>query len=255
MQINNQHLLSAYGDFKVRFQEVEAYVKFVQHLANLSEPTLIEKYPWELALQDVTSRLPPYPEAEYKIDRDLQKTLRASTYLLMYNLLESTMSEAINSVHETIKEEALDILDLSIEIHKIILTSFQKGLTEAKIGEYARQNKDIRDNLLDLGYDKKRLFSGNIDYEVIDKYCNRYGFKPHVYHQNNEPLKWDKSILEGIRKKRNSLAHGAESFAHCGQNMVVDTIDDNLKNVYAVLMGVFNGLNHFLDHKKYLRSP
>lgn len=242
MQINNQHLLFAYQNFTTRLDEVKEYIDHVLLIANMNTPSLID------------SHLPiPQPTV---ISRDLQKTLRASTYLLLYNLMESTMSEAINAIHETIKGEQLDILDLSEKLHRVILTSFQRGLTESKIGEYAKTNQDIRDNLLDLGYDKQRLFSGNIDCVIIDDYCKRYGFQTYVYKENGiTPLQWETDIIKNIKKKRNALAHGSLSFAQCGQNMVIDSINNNLENVYAVLMAVFNGLNHFLDNKRYLRNP
>lgn len=166
------------------------------------------------------------------------------------------MSEAINAIHETIKDEQRDILDLSEKLHRVILTSFQRGLTESKIGEYAKTNQDIRNNLLDLGYDKQRLFSGNIDCVIIDDYCKRYGFQAYIYREDGTtPLQWDPEIIKNIKKKRNELAHGSVSFAECGQNIVIDTIHNNLENVYAVLMAVFNGLNYFLETKRYLRTP
>lgn len=242
MQINNQHLLFSYQNFITRLDEVREYVNYVLLIANMSSP----------ALSDINSS----SLHQSTISRDLQKTLRASTYLLLYNLMESTMSEAINAIHKTIKDEQRDILDLSEKLHRVILTSFQRGLTESKIGEYAKTNQDIRNNLLDLGYDKQRLFSGNIDCVIIDDYCKRYGFQAYVYREDGTtPLQWDPEIIKNIKKKRNDLAHGSVSFAECGQNIVIDTIHNNLENVYAVLMAVFNGLNYFLETKRYLRTP
>lgn len=190
----------------------------------------------------------------HKIDRELQKTLRASTYLLLYNLMESTMSESINAIHETIRDENRNLLELSEKLHKVILQSFSKGLTNEKVSEFSRDNADIRDRIFDLGYDKKKLFSGNIDCGVIDEYCKKYDIRISPYKIDSQPLLWNPDKIEHIRKKRNSLAHGSESFAQCGQNMPIDSIDDNLQSVEAVLMGVFNGLNNFLTRQKYLRA-
>lgn len=242
MQIDNQHLLFAYQNFATRLEEVKEYIAHVQLIADMNIPILLDKH---------------LPNQQYiPISRDLQKTLRASTYLLLYNLMESTMSEAINAIHETIKDEQRDILELSEKLHRVILKSFQRGLTESKIGEYAKSNQDIRKNLLDLGYDKQRLFSGNIDCVIIDDYCKRYGFQTYPYKKDGTiALQWKADIIKNIKKKRNALAHGSLSFAECGKEMVVDTIPDDLDNVYAVLMAVFNGLNRFLNTQQYLRNP
>lgn len=206
-------------------------------------------------IQPQRNRIPTRSDfACYKIDRELQKTLRASTYLLLYNLMESTMSESINAIHETIKDENRSLLELSEKLHKVILQSFSKGLTNEKVSEFSRNNADIRDRIFDLGYDKQKLFSGNIDCGVIDQYCKKYDIRISPYKIDNQPLIWSPDKIEHIRLKRNSLAHGSESFAQCGQNMPIDSIDDNLQSVEAVLMGVFNGLNNFLTRQKYLRA-
>lgn len=262
MQIDNINLLFAYENFQERLQEVQKYVDFVKYLADISHPSVISEasISWGESLrgtphQNHSFEVDISPNSRYEINRDLQKTLRASTYLLLYNLMESTMSESINAIHETIKEEGHSILELSEKVHKVILNSFRKGLTESKVVEYSKDNRDIRESLLDLGYDKKRLFSGNIDYQVIKEYCEKYGIKLTPYKPDNEPLLWDSEIIRSIKQKRNALAHGSESFSYCGQNMPVDIMNSNLQSVEAVLMGVFNGLNNFLTCQKYLRTP
>lgn len=249
MQISNANLQFAYENFETRLQEVKNYVLFVKKLADITSPSVINEH--HINPNGYVDH-PTFPS--YPIDRELQKTLRASTYLLLYNLMESTMSESIDAIHETIKEEGHSLLDLSEKLHKVILQSFSKGLTEEKVSELSRDNGDIRERLLDLGYDKRKLFSGNIDCGVIEKYCKKYGINVLPYRHDDTPLLWDTEVIKAIKQKRNSLAHGSESFAQCGQNMPVDTIDDNLQSVEAVLMGVFNGLNDFLTRQKYLRA-
>lgn len=249
MQIANVNLQFAYENFQTRLLEVNNYVNFVKYLAEISSPSIINE-----SLINLNGNVDPSTFPSYSIDRDLQKTLRASTYLLLYNLMESTMSESIDAIHETIKEEEHGILDLSEKLHKVILQSFRKGLTEEKVVEYSKANRDVRDSLLDLGYDKRKLFSGNIDCTIIKKYCAKYGIQLLPYRCNDIALTWDSEVIKSIKQKRNALAHGSESFAQCGQNMPIDIMSDNLESVEAVLMGVFNGLNNFLTHQKYLRA-
>lgn len=190
-----------------------------------------------------------------KIDRDLLKTLRASSYLLLYNLLESTMSEAIDAIHQTIDNEGVEITQLSENVHQVILSSFQKGFTNEKVSHYSKENIDIRSDLMNLGYDKKRLFSGNIDGELIEKYCKRYGFKPFpIKDSSGKAYNYDKAILKEVKQKRNSLAHGSESFINCGQSIVIGSLTEKIQHTEAILLAVFNGLNSFLEKEKYLKN-
>lgn len=240
LAIQNQYLKLAYEEFQTRLSETESYILFVQKISLMSKPSLISEG--------------GSSEQHSEIDRELITTLRASSYLMLYNLLESTMSEAINAIHETIKSEKRDVMDLSEKLHKIILTNLQKGLSESAISELYKNNEDHREKLFELGYDKKKLFSGNIDCDIINKYCTRYGFTLSPVGSKDAKLIWDPKVIKEIRRKRNNLAHGSESFVACGQKMVVDKLYSNLENVKAVLLGVFNGLDRYINDKAYLKN-
>lgn len=241
LTIHNQYLKPAYDEFKTRLSETESYILFVQKISLMSKPHLISE-------ENSTS------EKFDEIDRELITTLRASSYLMLYNLLESTMSEAIDAIHATIKAENRDIMDLSENLHKIILTNLQKGLSESKISELSKNHEDHREDLFNIGYNKKKLFSGNIDCEIIDQYCRRYGFKLYPVGDNNDKLIWDPEVIREIKQKRNNLAHGSESFVTCGKKMVVDNLYSNLEHVKAVLLGVFYGIDKYLNEGAYLKK-
>ncbi|MCL7930977.1 MAE_28990/MAE_18760 family HEPN-like nuclease [Halomonas llamarensis] len=59
-----------------------------------------------------------------KINRDLEKTLRSSGLLLIYNLVEATMSNAIDAIHKVIKAEEVSYHDLSDKLKKNYCCSF-----------------------------------------------------------------------------------------------------------------------------------
>lgn len=289
MQINNPHLQIAYIEFLSRLTEVKNYISFVNNidqnyigdkliidkedllidLQSLSldikylESELLNKEGAELedrlgslnaSVEDINSKIED--DSLVEVNREIQKTLRASSYLLLYNILESTMSEAINAIHETISQERLDITDLSEKIHKVVLISFKKALSNEKVGDFSKRNADVRETVMSLGYDKKKIFSGNIDADIINQYCDKYGFQPFPYTtEENNKLTYNKAVIQEIKLKRNNLAHGNESFESCGQGIVVGSLEGKLNNVEAILLAVFNGLNNFLETRRYLRNP
>lgn len=273
MQINNENLKVAYIEFQERLTEVKRYIKFVNALETQyfdDELIVLEK---EDVMIDIESALLGLNLRDTKddirvlhhkindnhyayIDRELLQTLKASSYLLLYNLLESTMAEAINAIHETIKDEGHQITDLSSQIHKIILASFQKALSADKIDAMFKNNQDVRDELLTMGHNKRNLFSGNIDADVITKFCKKYGFEPYPCDdEQGNKKKYDTKIIREIRTKRNNLAHGSESFEQCGRSIVYGSLLEKLSSTEAILLAVFQGITKFLDDKKYLRTP
>lgn len=273
MQINNENLDVAYMEFQERLTEVKRYIKFVNALETQyvdDELIVLEK---EDVMIDIESALLGLNLRDTKDDirvlhhkindnhyayigRELLQTLKASSYLLLYNLLESTMAEAINAIHETIKDEGHQITDLSSQIHKIILASFQKALSADKIDAMFKNNQDVRDELLTMGHNKRNLFSGNIDADVITKFCKKYGFEPYPCDdEQGNKKKYDTKIIREIRTKRNNLAHGSESFEQCGRSIVYGSLLEKLSSTEAILLAVFQGITKFLDDKKYLRTP
>lgn len=252
MKIDNDYLREVYNEFNIRLAEATAYIEFVANISEADSPIIINNKSW-VKESDMIATLHKYQIST--IDRQLSKTLRASSYLVLYNLLESTMSGAINAIHETIKNSNIDIMDLSECLYVIILTNLQKGLSQEKISQISKENTDYREQIFELGYNKKKLFSGNIDCQVIDSYCRKYGFEVHPCKDDkNRPITWDPKVIKHIKQKRNNLAHGSESFEDCGQNMAIEHVRKNLIHVKAILLGVFNGLNHYMDNQKYLKS-
>ena len=59
--------------------------------------------------------------SDYEIDRALIKTISATGYLLIYNLLESTMTAALDLVHRQLKQEGLRYEQLNEDLKKICL--------------------------------------------------------------------------------------------------------------------------------------
>lgn len=239
LQITNQFLSDVYLDFLERCEEIQRYIQFIDVLDNTGK--------------NVLSKVNSINEVElsHDIDRQLQKTLRASTYLLVYNLLEATMSNALDAIHKTLVSENVDYMSLSNNFKKVVLSNVKKGLSDKAIADILKDNTDIRVIFLSHGYNKKDLLSGNLDFDIVKEFANRYGFSmtPIV---SQSPI-CDEKIIREIKLKRNELAHGTVSFAECGQNIPVFSLSRKFENAQKLLLAVFHGLDDLLSQKKYLK--
>lgn len=239
INIINPHLQNAFDGFEERCMEIERFLDFVDDLDKGSANQILNK-----ADNNIWQTKP--------ISREVQKTLRASCYLLIYNLLESTTSEALDSIHLTLTSEQRDLQELSTNLKKIIFNNLKGGLGEDGIKKIIDDQIDIRLSIINHGYSKKNFLSGNFDIDAIKKIEKKYGFELHVV--GGVDGVYDKEIIKSIKLKRNALAHGSQSFEQCGQGIPLFSMRSIFKNAKNTLLALINGLNNFLNQKNYLHS-
>ncbi|MCL7930976.1 hypothetical protein [Halomonas llamarensis] len=102
-----------------------------------------------------------------------------------------------------------------------------------------------------VGYDKKGLFSGNIDCRAIKKEAEKYGF------HSPQPNKGNREIshtLFEIRDKRNALAHGRNSFLECGQDIASDALPVMAHQTMVYLRAILWSISHYIRTDGYKKA-
>lgn len=133
-------------------------------------------------------------------DSEFFKILKSSFILILYNLVEATISEAIDDIYNEINGKyKYDLVIPAIKkiwINNKIKTVSENGLLTEEIID------SIVNDIIEIK--KERLsISGNIDDNKIRKIFKKHNIKfRHI----------DGSDLKFIKEKRNFLAHGINSF-------------------------------------------
>lgn len=186
----------------------------------------------------------------YSIDRSLIKTISATGYLLIYNLLESTMTSALHAIHQQVHDEELAFEQLNNKLQNICWKNFEGAISEKAAKRL--QNMAINKALVSLGYHQYRHWSGNIDVKKIQAKAKAYGFEYVYVNGDYEDVKRN---LLSIKDTRNALAHGRVSFEQCGQETAVDALIEYSQQAYAYLEVVLNGIEEYLENKGYVAEP
>ncbi|KIP66817.1 MULTISPECIES: MAE_28990/MAE_18760 family HEPN-like nuclease [Vibrio] len=232
----NEYILEARVLLKERAKEVNSHLSFVQALIDSKANSLARRaHDGEIIF------------SEHKIDRRLVKTLSATGYLLIYNLIESVMTDALDAVHKQLQSDELTFSQLSDELKKICLRDFNKSTVNQKhLLEHGEISLDKA--LTWLGYSRFNHFNGNIDAKTIQKKARSYGFS---IADHDRKFTNDGQILRDIRDKRNSLAHGEVSFEECGQDTAIESLIVLNEQACMYLSAVLDGVDHFLTKKRY----
>ena len=183
-----------------------------------------------------------------KIDVELENTLKASAYLLLYNLIESTMKNAIEAIFQELQEKDVSFDKIRPELKKIILVNL-KGRNPDKILE---KIQDISLDIVSIGFNKEELFTGNIDSKLIRETAKKYGFDSQTDDKKRTNDK--NSYLRLIKNNRNDLAHGNKPFGDVGKSKTADELIEIKKTIVEYLKGILENIETYIDNKEYLDS-
>lgn len=223
--------------FETRVSETKRYFDFLHHV--------IEGKAEHLARSSAAGPLTAIEDFEFS--RELVKTLKANGYILIYNIVESTSSRAIDAIHEAIRTTGVGFDELNLGVQKVALRHFRRALKGGN-ETVLRKNSPIHVAMANLGYDRDELFSGNVDRRKIVEKSEEYGFT----------LTTDTSIghtLLAIKNTRNALAHGEKSFEECGQETSIESLIRYFKDAEDFLTEVLRSVEEYIERKLYLNTP
>lgn len=185
-------------------------------------------------------------------NRECQKILRANLYLLLYNLVESTINTIIIVVKDAINDENVSLDKLETRLINLHIAGVYKDVTSTN--KILERSKD----LYRKATNKESVFiekfgfntSGNVDYDYFQKIVGAIGCRSRVN------LDEEKVKVAMIRTKdhRNRLAHGNCSFSSAGSMLTLQQIREDYDCIVDFLKQSLDNLEIFLNSKKYLKG-
>lgn len=230
---------SARYDFMRGKDEVNAYIKFLDIVEN-----------GNINLTNSTGVV------AFTINTELSRTLKANAFLLLYNLIESTLRNGLFDVHDAIKSERVDYKDLESKFKKLLLDEqlrkkFEFGTRTESVTNIVY---DIVDKIMSqpaFMYPDKRstvkFIGGNLDIDHIHETFKLYGITAVSVRHTDQ-----KEAFETTKRNRNNLAHGNETFNECGKKYSSPQLIGFRDEIFDYLERVLDEIERFTDNKKYM---
>ncbi len=226
-------------DFNTRIDEINEYFTFVAIIDT------IETHKKE--------KITIGTSCEFIPKRDLQKILRSNCFLLLYNLVESSVRNGILSVYDSIHDDSLNYEELSESIQEIWLTH---QTCKAEISKnnikilLKRLMKEVSEDC-QIVLEKDTInISGNLDYDSIQKIVNSYGFFGRI----TVDKKHIKSALDRVKQERNLLAHGNKTFCQSGEIITMSELTNIKDNISKYLYELLLIIETYIDKKGYKKQ-
>lgn len=224
-------------DYTERVNEISIYFNFLEYIDKVETHKNIELI---------------YAHSKFKVNRDLQKILRANTFMLLYNLLESTIRNSIQLLHDKIHDEKLKYDDISDKLKEIWINTRIKSMpvTENNLKKWMKNIIDDFSKYIEFDNTQDSInISGNLDYKNIVTIVNKFGFYGPIKNTEIEL----KQTFEKIKFERNKLAHGNKRFCQSGEIITIKELTLLKDIIISYLNDYTSNVANYINAKKYLK--
>ena len=137
-------------------------------------------------------------------------TLRAGTFLLLYNLVEATTRAAIEAIHDHITTKKIPFDLLVVSLRREVVRRFKRGADPD--AHHTMQN--LPATFVLVAFAEGIKLSGNVDARLIRSLGECYGFSERTTKDRTR----GGSDLFTVKSIRNDLAHGLKTFEEVGRD-------------------------------------
>lgn len=227
-------MISVHTDFANRVQEIELYFSFM-------EKVMLENA--QLSYSDGSTEI---------FTPDINKIFRANSFLLLYNLAESCMTNAIEAIYISMDNERVSYDDLKEGIRKEIIKFLKQNVN---VNDFVASISNIGSEIILKCFESTKLLSGSLDAKKVRDLASKYGFDCTLspFTKPDGTLSHiDSDNLLLVKRQRNHLAHGIYSFKECGKNYTIQDIIRIKNDVIEYLRQTLIHIENFITTKSYL---
>ena len=186
----------------------------------------------------------------HALDNELQKILKANTFLILYNLVESTVQDCLTAIYDAIRTDGLGYVHVRTEVQLVWRRYHANRLREASKETHSDEiHALISSAIQKVVMDLNRYYSpisGNLDAQKIREIAKAFGFSPIV---GNEAKGGD--LLVRLKDERNNLGHGLKSFSECGRDYTYDRLVEFRFQTFTYLASIIDNVDEYLLGKEY----
>jgi hypothetical protein len=179
-------------------------------------------------------------------NEELNKILKSNLILMLYNLMESTISNAIEEIHNNIHSNAISFDLLKVDLRKNLI----KHLKSFNPHDFVTSINNISLDIVKKSFNKQKIFNGNVDSRKIRELGGVYGFSSTTTYINTK----NGQCLVDIKGRRNDLAHGIFSFTEVGKEYSLQDLEKMKNETKNYLLEILNNIDSYLSQQEYKES-
>lgn len=186
--------------------------------------------------------------------QSLINIMKANASLMIYNIIEYTITSLINIIYDEIEKHRLSYFDVNDCIRELWKKNMLKGANDpnANFNTFIKKNNDIINAILDKHIlkleAKSNMPAGNLDAIEIDRLFQKHGI---YIDRKSENFKRSIRIMNQIKLDRNNLGHGSVAFTEALRENTIGDLENNYIFVKKFLNELIVNIEVFLKNEKY----
>ncbi|MGX9933609.1 MAE_28990/MAE_18760 family HEPN-like nuclease [Virgibacillus salarius] len=183
---------------------------------------------------------------------DFMIILKSNGYLMLYNLIESTVRSLIQRVYDEITIQRLGYKDIRQELQKLwINVSYDSlGHTTTNFDQHKNKAKEMIGFVINeekiVLTEKDISLNGNIDFRSIKDIFRNHGLTV----PNDHGARVGAGLKE-IKDKRNTIAHGNMSFIDSARDTTLSDLLVYKEEIIDYLSKLNRNVTNFIDTQNY----
>jgi hypothetical protein len=178
------------------------------------------------------------------VDDELNKILKSNLLLMLYNLIESSISNAIEEIHNDIYRNRTSYDELKTELREVLIKHLKNYLSPK---DFVLTINNIALDIVKKSFDKGRISNGNIDSRKIRELGLNYGFSSSTTFAQTK----NGACLLVIKSRRNDLAHGTFSFTEVGKDYTIQDLEQMKNETINYLREILDNIESYLVGQEY----
>ncbi|MCI8881638.1 MAG: hypothetical protein HFH43_01080 [Lachnospiraceae bacterium] len=184
--------------------------------------------------------------------QELINILKSNVSLMLYNIIEYTVSNLIDSIYDEIRRNHLSYVDVNVSIRTLWRKTILKAANDpnANFNTFLKKNEEVIDAILQNSIlelrSRNTMPAGNLDGVSIKEAFESHGVQVQTASRNYRP-----DILNNIKENRNNLAHGAVSFVDAVRFESIADIRRNKNVVVSFLEELIDVVSVYFEEEKY----
>lgn len=174
-------------------------------------------------------------------------TLRAGTFLILYNLVEASTRGAIEAIHDRIIGSEAPFTLLTVSLRTEVIRLFKKEADPAT----NHTMEDFPSAFVAIALAHGTKLAGNVDAKTIREMGECYGFS----HQTDKSITRNGVDLVIIKRNRNDLAHGRKTFEEIGRDHTASDLRLLARRSMRYMDGILSNVKVYLEQQLYLERP
>ena len=227
-------------EFENRVKEIDSFYEILR-MIELESP--------KISAYDIESK----EDKVLVINSDKIDTLRSTSYLLLYNLIESTVYNSIISVFDEIKDNRLRYHEVIEDVQKYWLSNQYKHDDKKKkdtiVESIMKITNQIFDNTIELASNEIN-YGGSLDARTIFENAKSMRINVDGVRRIYDKHTHGQTLVD-IKQKRNWLAHGEKSFIEVGSTTTLSQLLNAKDYVYSFIRAYIASVEEYITNQDY----